>query len=199
MKKRAKRYFLLGDQYFETAKLLLETLINNGNSNAGIGKTEEEAYKQMVENVSKSDLYLFVPAIFNCLQSTELFIKGLLLLNNIEINDTHDVQKLLEKIKNSYTENSAVFKEFKRMYYSQENILKEFKKDNNITNSRDLYMSLRYPEKNDKKHTEYLFNSLMYNGEEGIKLFSSILENLEEIKNVVLIEYNRLYDETRAE
>lgn len=77
---RAKRFFRLGEQYVETAKLLLNTLINNGNSNAGFGKTLEEAQREMEMNASKSDLYLFVPAIFNCLQSTELLTKGLLLL-----------------------------------------------------------------------------------------------------------------------
>lgn len=127
-KKRAKRYFLLGDQYLETAKLLFKTLINNDNSNAGIGETAEEAYEQMVDNASKSDLYLFIPAIFNCLQSTELFLKGMLLLNGIEINDKHEVQKSLENIKNIYTENSTVYKEFKKIYYSQEDILKNSKK-----------------------------------------------------------------------
>ena len=78
--KRAWKFFRLGEQYAATAKLLLETLINNGNSNAGFGKTEEEALQDMERNASKSDMYLFVPAIFNCLQSTELFVKGLLLL-----------------------------------------------------------------------------------------------------------------------
>ena len=56
MFKCAKQYFLLGEQYSETANLLLEFLINNGNSNGGIGSTEEEAYQQMNENASKSDI-----------------------------------------------------------------------------------------------------------------------------------------------
>ena len=94
---RANRYLILADQYFETSKLLLETLINNENSNAGIGETQEEAYNKMNQNARKSDLYLFVPAILNCLQSTELFLKGLLLLNNIDIDETHEIQKLLDK------------------------------------------------------------------------------------------------------
>lgn len=191
---RAKQYFLLGDQYFTTAKLLLVTLINNGNSNAGIGNTEEEAYKQMIENVSKSDLYLFIPAIFNCLQCTELFIKGILLLNGIEIDNEHEVQKSLENIKQLYSKDSLIYKEFKNMYYSQEDILKQFKKDNNITNSHDLYIALRYPEKNDKDHTEYAFYSLMYNGDDGIKLFKRILKNLTAIRDKVLIEYNHSYN-----
>ena len=76
---RAKQFFLLGEQYSETAQLLLDILIHNGNSNCGIGSTMEESVLEMEKNSLKSDLYLFIPAIFNCLQSTELFIKGLLL------------------------------------------------------------------------------------------------------------------------
>ena len=53
MKDRARRYFLLGDQYLETSKLLLETLINNNNSNVGFGSTQEEAYEEMRKKVLK--------------------------------------------------------------------------------------------------------------------------------------------------
>lgn len=72
---------------------MLNTLINNGNSNAGFGKTPEEAQQEMEKNVSKSDLYLFIPAIFNCLQGTELLIKGLVLLE-VKVKDEAEIAKL---------------------------------------------------------------------------------------------------------
>lgn len=64
MRERAIRYFRLGEQYSETAKLLLEILISNKNSNAGMGKTAEEAECEAEINALKSDLYLFIPALF---------------------------------------------------------------------------------------------------------------------------------------
>lgn len=198
-KERAHRFFRLADQYFVTAQILLETLINNDNSNAGIGKTQEEAYEQMKKNTSCSDLYLFIPAVFNCLQSTELFIKGLLLLNDKEIEGNHESQSSLSIIRDVYGEKSTFYKEFNKMYNSQEDIIKQFKKENNITNTKDLYESLRYPEKKDESRTPYDFSALMYNGNRGIKLFRKMLENLISIRTFILAEYNRLYEEKIAE
>ena len=190
MNNRAKQYFLLGEKYFETAKLLLETLINGDNSNAGIGKTQEEAYDNMNLNACKSDLYLFVPAIFNCLQSTELFLKGLLLLNDIDIDDTHEIQTLLEKLPSKYNEKSDIRKTFKNIYFSQKKILKEYRKTNNITNANDLYISLRYPESVAGKQYEYY--PLMCNGDEGIKLFKKIYEDIANVKKFILSEYHSM-------
>lgn len=190
-KKRAKQYFLLGDQYSEAANLLLEFLINNGNSNGGIGSTEEEeAYQQMIENASKSDMYLFVPAIFNILQSTELFAKGLLLLNNIEIDETHDIEKLLKKLQNKYDNKPEIYTAFYNIYFSQQNILKEYRNKNGITNTNDLYASLRYPESKKGKQYEYFY--LMYNGDNGIKLFKKLQASIANIKKLVLNEYHYL-------
>ncbi|MBE6690402.1 MAG: HEPN domain-containing protein [Ruminococcaceae bacterium] len=193
MKYRARKFFLLGEQYFKTAELLLETLINGGNSNAGVGNSYEEAYEIMEKNVAKSDATLFIPAIFMCLQSTELFVKGLMLLNEIEIDGTHEIQKFLEILKELYTESSLLYKEIKKMYYSHQEILKKYKKDNGITNSHDLYMSLRYPEKNNTSHDSISYYALIYNNDEGIELFRAIKQNLTNIRNSILLEYNRLF------
>lgn len=192
MKKRAKEYFLLADQYLETAKLTLDVLIENDNSNAGFGATQEEAEKQMRENVLKSDITLFVPTVFNAYQSTELFLKGLLLLNGIEITDTHEVANMISEIKNKYTEKSDVYKKINNFYNAQIEIIKNFKKNNNITNNKELYESLRYPE-NIKKNKSYDYNDLHYNGEIGIKNFELLRKRIQEVKDVILKEYNEKY------
>ena len=196
--RQAKEYFRLGEQYLETAKLILETLINNGNSNAGIGRTEEEALQDMEKNSTKSDLYLFVPAIFNCLQSTELLVKGLLILDGKPCERQHGVEALLDKLKESYAENSGVYQKLSFFYDSQIGIIEKFKQANGINNSYDLYMSLRYPEitlqpEEDKKkgkrisveHTE-----LFCNGQVGIEQFKVLLESLEAVKLATVKEYH---------
>lgn len=195
-KERAKTYFRLGEQYTAVAELMLNALVNGGNSNAGFGKTADEAEAEMMENSSKSDLYLFVPAIFCCLQSTELYIKGLLLLNEIEIDDTHEIQKLLEKLQDKYNTNSSIYKAFRKIYYSEQEILKSYRLINNISNAQELYISLRYPESTTGKQYEYY--PLMYNGDEGIKLFKRINELIIDIKHQVWVEYINLYDESGA-
>ena len=195
-KERAKTYFRLGEQYTAVAELTLNALANGGNSNAGFGKTADEAEAEMMENSSKSDLYLFVPAIFCCLQSTELYIKGLLLLNEIEIDDTHEIQKLLEKLQDKYNTNSSIYKAFRKIYYSEQEILKSYRLINKISNAQQLYISLRYPESTTGKQYEYY--PLMYNGDEGIKLFKRINELIIDIKHQVWGEYINLYDEGGA-
>lgn len=192
MKKRAKEYFLLADQYLETAKLTLEVLIENDNSNAGFGTTQEEAEKQMRENVLKSDVTLFIPTVFNAYQSTELFLKGLLLLNGKEITDTHEVSNMIAEIKNIYTETSDVYRKINNFYNVQIEIIKNFKKSNNITTNKELYEALRYPE-NIKNNKTYDYNDLQYNGDFGIKNFELLRKRIQEVKDVILNEYNDKY------
>ena len=197
-KERAKQYFVLGEQYSETAKLLLETLISNGNSNAGIGKTLEEAYEEMEKNSSKSDLYLFIPAVFNCMQSTELFIKGLLLFNGKFFKKEHGIEDVLESLKNIYNEDSKIYSSLKTFYDNQIEIIKDYKQVNGINNTHDLYMSLRYPEitltpagnKKRGKEINVDYMKLKYNGSSGVEQFKILLENLESIKMAIAKEYN---------
>lgn len=195
--KKAIQYFRLGEQYAETAKLLLETLICNGNSNAGIGKTPEEATQQMEQNAAKSDLYLLIPAIFNCLQSTELLIKGLLLLSHKSIKRQHGVEELLDIVKVSYTEDSEIYKRLFSFYECQIGIIAAYKQANGIKTSHDLYMSLRYPEialqpEKGKKKGKVItvdYTNLMYNGDVGIKQFKVLKESLEAVKLATVKEY----------
>lgn len=193
MQERELRYFRLGEQYAETAKLLLRTLIENGNSNAGIGSTHEEAYRNMEKNALESDLYLFIPAIFNCLQSTELFLKGLLLLKGKDFKRTHNAEVLLKKLEDLYGHSSRVSVLFKSFYSHQIDIIKRYKQHNNLNDSYDLYMSLRYPEmsiKVDGKNVDLCvdYEELFCNGE--IEIFKKLLNDLIEIKQVVVEEYN---------
>ena len=193
MSDRVKSYFLLADQYLETSKLLLETLIQNNNSNCGLGSTEYEAHENMIKNVLKSDSTLLTPAIFNSYQCMELFLKGILLLNKIEIDDTHEVTEMIEKIKMLYGEKSNIYKKVKAFYKEQMEIIKTFKKTNNITSTKELYESLRYPENNSinlDKRKKYNYYDLKYNGDYGIDNFKLLLKRLNEVKKVILLEYH---------
>ena len=146
MREKAKEYFRLGEQYSSTAELLLKTLINNGNSNMGIGNNEEEAQTNMDRSAPLSDMYLFIPTIFVCLQSAELYIKGLLLLNGETFEWSHGTESLLSKLKNSYGETSETYSKIKDFCDNQISIINNYKRANKIESSKDLYMSLRYPE-----------------------------------------------------
>lgn len=195
--KQAKKYFRLGEQYAQAAKLLLETLISSGNSNAGIGKTFEEAQQKMEENASRSDLYLFIPAVFDCLQSMELYIKGLLLLADKNFKRSHGVEELLGELEDCYGEDSEVYEKISSFYESQIGIIEKYKQVNGVRTSYDLYMSLRYPEitlkpepgkKKGKKITVH-YAELICNGKIGIEQFKVLIDNLEDIKLATVKEY----------
>ena len=194
-KERAFRFFRLAEQYAETAKLLLDTLMRNGNSNAGIGKTAEEALLKMEKNAVKSDLYLFVPAIFNCLQSTELFIKGLLRLAGKDFELKHGVETLIEELGKAYQDNSEAYLAIRTFYINQIGIIEQYKQSNNLKTSKDLYMSLRYPEisiwHNNMKHEILVdYSNLVCNGDVGIEQFKLLAKSLEAVKLAAVREYH---------
>lgn len=186
MKDRAKNYYLMADQYLETTKLLLTTIVDNDNTNCGIGNNEQEALKNMEKCIVKSDVYLFIPSMFTGLQTVELFIKGLLLFNGKEISYSHEVDGMINDLKKIYGENSSIYKSIYSFYKNQMEILKMFKKSNNITTTTDLYEALRYHESNVK---EYEYFDLKYNGKDVIKQYLKMLEKLTVIKKENLKEF----------
>lgn len=195
---QAKQYFRLGEQYAEAAILLLKTIISSGNSNAGIGKSFEEAQQKMERNASKSDLYLFIPAIFDCLQSTELFVKGLLLLADKNFEYIHGVENPLVVLKDCYGEDSDIYQKISSFYESQIGIIEKYKQVNEVCTSHDLYMSLRYPEiilksENGKKNSKKItvdYAELICNGRMGIEQFKVLIDSLEDIKWATVKEYH---------
>ena len=188
LKNRANKYFLLADQYLETTKLLINTIIENNNTSYGIGNNEDEALENMKESIIKSDVYLFIPSMFTSLQTVELFIKGLLLFNGEEVSYDHEVDGMLLELKKIYGEKSDIFKSINSFYKNQMEILKKYKKVNNITTITDLYESLRYPE---SKKNRYEYFDLKYNGKEVLKQYLKMLEKLETIKKEILKEFKK--------
>lgn len=188
LRDRANKYFLLADQYLETTKLLINTIIENDNTNYGIGCNEQDALNNMKKSIIKSDAYLFIPSMFTSLQTVELFIKGLLLFNGKEVQYDHKIEGILLELKDIYGEKSDIFKSINSFYKNQMEILKKFKKKNNISNTNDLYESLRYPE---NKENRYDYFELKYNGKEVLKQYLKMLEKIEKIKREILKELKK--------
>lgn len=190
MRERAKEFFLLAEQYLTVSKCLLEILIENENSNCGIGDTLEEAMEEMKNNINNSDSRIFIPAIFNCYQATELSMKGLILLNNVEIEEKHVAENMLDIIKLIYGENSEIYKEFRKFYKFQISIIQEYKSKNNISNIKELYESLRYPESK-KNNKQYNYVYLKNNGHEGIEQFKNLLKEIDVIYSIIVNEWKK--------
>ena len=117
------------------------------------------------------------------------------MLNNIEIDGTHEIQQLLDKFPNKYVK-SNIYQSLRNIYFSQESILKEYRNKNHINNAYDLYESLRYPESKSGKKYEYHY--LLCNGNNGIKLFTTLYNQISEIKFFSLKEYHRILNENGA-
>ena len=183
----AKKYFVLASQYYHTSKILLETIIQNDNLSIGIGFSEEEALSDFNKKVIKSDVYIFIPALFNSLQAVELFVKGLLLLNEKEIYYNHELENSLLMLKNIYGDKSKIYKSIKNFYNFQEDVIGKFKRINQITTTENLYEALRYPESKNKKNYDY--SSLRFNGKSGVNLFKKLLDRLQKINKNVLQEF----------
>ena len=183
---KAKRYFIMAEQYYSSAKVLLEEMISSSNYTCGFGKTENEAEKEMLRNSSLSDAKLFLPALFLCYQSVELFIKGVLKLNGKNIEERHEMSNMLNELKQIYGNEKQLYKEIRVFYKCQIEILNKYRKENNITTIKELYESLRYPE---NRGREYNYQSLRYNGNCGIKMFEDLLEKMKKIRENVLSEY----------
>lgn len=188
---QAKRYFIMAEQYYSSAKVLLEEMISSGNYTCGFGKTENDAEKEMLTNSSFSDAKLFLPALFLCYQSVELFIKGVLKLNEKNIEKSHEMSNMLNDLRQIYGSKEQIYKEFYDFYKYQIEILNKYTKENDITTIKELYESLRYPE---NRGREYSYQSLRYNGKYGIKMFENLLEKIQKIRENVLTEYKNRVD-----
>lgn len=182
-----KNYFILADQYYQSSKLLLENIINSGNMTFGFGKSEKEAEENMQKNVLKSDSILFLPALFDCYQCMELFVKGLILIKNVNFENTHEIDILFNDLKELYNDKTEIYKVFKNFYHNELDIIKKFKKENKITTINEFYMSLRYPNYQQKK---YDYICLKYNGKDGINHVEKLIKMMESIREIVLKEYH---------
>lgn len=191
MMDKAKRYLIMAEQYYSSAKVLLEEMISSGNYTYGFGKTENDAEKEMLRNSSLSDAKLFLPALFLCYQSVELFIKGVLKLNGKNIEERHEMSNMLNKLKQIYGNEKQLYKEFYGFYKYQIEVLSKYTKENDITTIKELYESLRYPE---NRGREYSYQSLRYNGKYGVKMFENLLEKMKKIRENVLTEYKNKAD-----
>ena len=111
------------------------------------------------------------------------------MLNGIDVDNTHEVSDMIAKINGIYGDKSDIYKKIRAFYKEQVDILKNYKKTNNITTTKELYESLRYPADNSLAIKEYDYFDLKYNGDLGIRNFKVLLKRLCEVKEVILKDY----------
>lgn len=182
-------YYILADNFCLSAIKLFQVIIDNGNKLIGIGKTEEEAEKNMIKSHNVSDAVLFIPALFLSFHSVELFSKGLLKMNNVKYDNTHNLDCLLKKLKDLYGEKSNIIKSISSFNGNFFEGLDKFKKFNNITNVNTLYEALRYP--NNQKIEFYDYTYLKCNFGKGIKYCETLIKKLKRVRTCIINEKNK--------
>ncbi|MBQ7140512.1 MAG: hypothetical protein IJO32_03325 [Bacilli bacterium] len=100
---------------------------------------------------------------------------------------------MITKIRDIYDDKPDIYKKIRAFYKEQDDIIKNFKKTNNITTTKELYESLRYPEDNSAIIKEYNYFDLKYNCEFEISNFKVLLKRLCDLKEIVLKEYHEKY------
>lgn len=182
-------YFILADSYSVSAKSLFQIIINNGNKLCGVGRSQDESNKKACKLHDTSDAALFIPALFLSFHSIELFIKGMLKMNNVNFNGTHDLTYLLKELEKIYGKKNKVVKSLSWFNKSFFDKLKDFKVNNKITSVNELYEAFRYPDDKSGKLYEYFF--LKYNFEKGISYCKTIIGKLDEVRNFVIDEVSK--------
>ncbi|OEF97218.1 hypothetical protein BHF71_11190 [Vulcanibacillus modesticaldus] len=141
-----KRFFLVGEQYLNTSKILLDKMVETGNKHTVI--SDKEISWIEYENLTKfSDFNVLIPTLFNFYHGLELIIKGMLRLHNAEFKPEHSFENLLTKLKLSDKTNNEYLEIISKYIEKPLKIrfLNDYIQTENIENIYDLYMSFRYP------------------------------------------------------
>ncbi len=186
----AKKYFLLGNSYFETAKLGIRVIVDSGNKNYIISsKPIDES--DLANIVIKSDTYLFRPSLFNLLQGIELYLKGVLILYGKFNNSfkSHKLESLFKELEKYLDKDSELILLIKNFINSPIDILKNYKEKNDMNEITQIYESLRYPET--RNNIEYFYDEIIYKGVESIEQLKALLLFLENIQKSCVTIYRK--------
>lgn len=175
-------YFYMGERYLTTAEILIQSIVENNNNKFAISNSLEDCEKKCEQNYIKSTSIIYIPALFCLYQAAELYIKGLILVKCPDyININHESCCLLETLKEKYTEQNEIYELFKKYYKNQVAMVKEYKKGNEISDTKTMYNSLRYPQTIDGEKF-YNYDSLILNNSEIIDQLKNQLTIINEIQ-----------------
>jgi hypothetical protein len=184
-----KRFFLVGEQYLHTSRILLDKMVESGNKHIVI--SDKEITWDEYESLTQfSDFNVLIPTLFNFYHGLELILKGMISLNNAEIETEHSFDRLLCMLKKLDKSNGEYLKIICKYIDKPLKIsfLDDYMKTENIGNINDLYMSFRYPA-NRHFNKNYEYFTVRYREED---ILSEVQEMSEDISRI-LIEAVKVY------
>jgi hypothetical protein len=144
-------------------------------------ESQEEEEKRLIEIFTRNDNNIGIPVMFNFYHGLELFMKGLLQVENITLDRTdHDLQALYKKIKEHeahYT--PSLLRVLKKHIYNEKSY-NPFFKDNGITVNQ-FYLGLKYPQSKDGSK-EYNYSSIRGKQEQTLKIYLAMNNAINDLK-----------------
>ncbi len=160
-----------------------EEIVNRENSLVMIyeesGPPDNTKYK---EHIKWADKNIAEPVLFNFYHGIELSLKSLLVSKSVSIGTNHKLSILLKDVKKNFSDKRLT--DFYSKYISTDNldpILSNFCNKSEITMDY-YYQSLKYP--TSIKGKPFSRNILHYNGNEGVRLFRSIKNDIEKFIDI---------------
>ena len=142
---------------------------------------EEEEEKRINEIFTRNDNNIRIPVMFNFYHGLELFMKGLLELENISLDKTNhnlkDLYKIIKENESRYP--VSLIQVLKKHIYNQKSY-NPFFKDNDM-NVNDFYIGLKYPQNRDGSK-KYNYASIRGKQEQTLKIYLAINDAIIELK-----------------
>ncbi len=146
MEKINRNRFYIAEQYIQASKNLIQGMLDKNNPQFII--SDEDITDDDFEKYLKySSQKIILPALFCLYQGIELILKGF--VNMVQNNKgSHDAEKLCKEFSKYYVDETELQDLFNKFIFTPVTFIEEYKAENNIKKTKDLYNSLRYPDSN---------------------------------------------------
>lgn len=148
---KSLHFFDLSHKFLKLSIVLIDEMINHGNQsvvilNCSDDDIEDTDINQLFsEKTQYSDFNIMVPLLFNLYHGLELYLKGSLLLSENMPPINHNSISLLEDLEKNYDrETACVLKRYIKLP-TPISFIKAYCEINEIKESNQFYLSLRYP------------------------------------------------------
>jgi len=174
------RFIPIALHFWNIVQLLVEQMQTSGNK-WSIQDDYSEEDNGVNEIFKRNDISLGGPLMFNFYHGLELFMKGLLELENISLDKTnHNLKDLYKIIKENESRYSvSLIQVLKKHIYNQKSY-NPFFKDNDM-DVNDFYIGLKYPQNRDGSK-EYNYASIRGKEEETLKIYLAMNGAINELK-----------------
>jgi hypothetical protein len=174
------RFIPIALHFWNIVQLLVAQMQTSGNK-WYIQDDYSEEDNGVNEIFKRNDISLGVPLMFNFYHGLELFMKGLLELEDISLDKTnHNLKDLYQIIKENESRYPVSLIQVLKKHIYNEKSYNPFFKDNNI-DVNDFYIGLKYPQSKDGSK-KYNYASIRGKEEETLKIYLAMNAAINELK-----------------